>query len=66
MFIMPRPLYCDMDSVQAGLRADDLERDTYDRLQCTACGSVLKTQDDSEGIGRKRVCPDCRSEWREL
>lgn len=55
-----------MDSVQAGLRADDLERDTYDRLQCTACGSVLKTQDDSEGIGRKRVCPDCRSEWREL
>jgi predicted RNA-binding Zn-ribbon protein involved in translation (DUF1610 family) len=55
-----------MQSVRKGLRAGDLEKDTYERLTCAACGEELNTQDDPEEVGRVRVCPGCGREWREI
>jgi rRNA maturation endonuclease Nob1 len=55
-----------MDSVQKGLRAGDLERDTYERLQCTACEATLNTKDDPEEVGQIRTCPVCGGEWRRI
>jgi rRNA maturation endonuclease Nob1 len=55
-----------MESVRKGLRAGDLEKDTYERLRCTACGESLETKDDPEGVGQIRSCPECGSEWRRL
>ena len=55
-----------MDSVRKGLRAGDLEKDTYERLRCTACRTTLETRDDPDGVGQIRTCPVCGSEWRRL
>ncbi|MFB6094010.1 MAG: HVO_0758 family zinc finger protein [Halanaeroarchaeum sp.] len=55
-----------MDSVREGLRAGELERDTYDRLVCSTCGQHLKREDDPSEIFDVRRCPECDSEYREL
>jgi len=55
-----------MDSVRKGLRAGDIDKDTYDRLVCAACGSQLKTRNDPAEVGSVRVCPDCGQSWRQL
>lgn len=55
-----------MDSVRQGLRAGDLERDTFDRLSCTRCESGLRTVDDPEVVGSVKVCPKCGSRWHEV
>jgi predicted RNA-binding Zn-ribbon protein involved in translation (DUF1610 family) len=55
-----------MESVRKGLRAGDITKDTYDRLQCEACGSHLSTRDDPEEVGSVRACPDCGREWHQV
>lgn len=55
-----------MDSVRKGLRADDIEKDTYGRLVCAECEAELGTRDDPDDVGTVRACPDCGSEWRQL
>jgi hypothetical protein len=55
-----------MDSVRKGLRSGDLEKDTYERLACSACDEVLATQNDPEVVGKLRVCPECGTEWQQV
>lgn len=55
-----------MESTRKGLRAGDLEKDTYGRLRCTECEEELETKNDPEKIGKVRACPECGSEWKEV
>jgi hypothetical protein len=55
-----------MESVQKGLRAGDLEKDTYDRLICSSCEEELSRRSDDDEVGAIRACPDCETEWRQL
>ncbi|MEF8781881.1 MAG: HVO_0758 family zinc finger protein [Haloarculaceae archaeon] len=55
-----------MQSVRKGLRAGDIEKDTYERLTCTGCGEELETKNDPEEIGKIRTCPECGREWKEV
>lgn len=55
-----------MESVRKGLRNGSLEKDTYERLECAACGETLETKNDPDAIGKVRVCPSCGREWKEL
>ena len=55
-----------MKSIRAGLRAGDIEKDTYGRLSCTTCGSSLNTRKEEGTLGSVRACPDCGSEWQEI
>jgi len=55
-----------MDSVRKGLRSGDLEKDTYDRLVCAACGSELATENEPDEVFTVRACPDCGREWKRL
>lgn len=55
-----------MESVRKGLRAGDIEKDTYERLVCSPCGEQLDTTSDPDEIGKVRRCPECDTEWRQL
>jgi hypothetical protein len=55
-----------MKSVRKGLREGDLERDTYERLMCAECETVLDTKNDPDEVGTVRTCPDCGRRWQEL
>lgn len=55
-----------MDSVRKGLRAGDIEKDTYERLVCADCEEVLNTESDPDEVGKIRRCPDCGREWQQL
>jgi rRNA maturation protein Nop10 len=55
-----------MDSVRQGLRSDDIEKDTYERLSCGVCGERLKSKNDPEEVYTVRFCPECGSEWKQL
>lgn len=56
----------DMDSVRNGLRAGDLEKDTYERVLCAECNEELKTENDPDEIGSVRVCPECGRKWKQI
>ncbi|MFW5938040.1 MAG: HVO_0758 family zinc finger protein [Halanaeroarchaeum sp.] len=55
-----------MESVRKGLRAGALERDTYDRLVCSACDANLDRENDPDEIYDVRECPDCGARFKEL
>ncbi len=55
-----------MDSVRKGLRAGDIEKDTYERLNCAACEVTLETKNDPDALGTVRRCPDCGTEWQRI
>lgn len=55
-----------MKSVQKGLRAGEITKDTYDRLECANCDIQLATKNDPDDIGSVRTCPQCGQEWRQL
>lgn len=55
-----------MESVQKGLRAGDIEKDTYDRLICAECEEQLSRKDDPDEVWSLRACPNCGREWRQL
>ena len=55
-----------MRSVRKGLRAGEIEKDTYDRLTCSACGVSLAKRDDPEQLGMVRTCPECGREWEQV
>ena len=55
-----------MRSVRKGLRAGEIEKDTYDRLTCAACGVSLTTRDDPAELGMIRKCPECGREWEQV
>lgn len=55
-----------MDSVRDGLRAQDLTKDTFDRLLCAECDRPLKTRNDPDELWSIRFCPECGTEWREM
>ncbi|MFB6297044.1 MAG: HVO_0758 family zinc finger protein [Salinirussus sp.] len=55
-----------MDSVRQGLRSGEIEKDTYERLTCSACGLQLTTENEPEQIGKVRTCPECGDRWQEM
>lgn len=55
-----------MKSVRKGLRAGELEKDTYDRLVCAECEENLKTENDPDEVGSVRVCPECGKRWQQI
>jgi hypothetical protein len=55
-----------METVRKGLRNGDLERDTYERLRCTACGATLATEANPDDVGTIRTCPECDAAWQHL
>jgi DNA-directed RNA polymerase subunit RPC12/RpoP len=55
-----------MKSIRKGLRAGELEKDTYERLTCASCGKQLSTENDPDAVGRVRVCPECGRRWQEV
>jgi NAD-dependent SIR2 family protein deacetylase len=55
-----------MRSVRKGLRAGEIEKGLYDRLECTACEEKLTTENDSDLLGVIRTCPECSREWQEI
>ncbi len=55
-----------MKSVRSGLRKGEVEKDTYGRLSCAACGESLKTHNDPDEVFSVRSCPQCGSEWKVL
>lgn len=54
-----------MDSVQAGLRAQDIKKDTYERLICADCDERLDTKPDPKTEASIIVCPSCQKKWRD-
>jgi predicted RNA-binding Zn-ribbon protein involved in translation (DUF1610 family) len=55
-----------MESVRKGLRSGDIEKDVYERLTCSDCEMELKTENDPDEIGTKRVCPECGTTWKQV
>ncbi|WP_202935074.1 HVO_0758 family zinc finger protein [Halorussus amylolyticus] len=55
-----------MKSIRRGLRAGEVEKDTYGRLSCAECGQSLSTRDDEDVVGKVKSCPGCGSEWKDL
>jgi hypothetical protein len=55
-----------MKSTRKGLRDGGLTKDTYERLNCSACEAVLKKENDPEEVYSVRICPDCERRWKEL
>ncbi|MGQ4554767.1 HVO_0758 family zinc finger protein [Halobellus sp. GM3] len=55
-----------MKTTRKGLRDGELEKDTYERLICVACGQSLKTRNDPDEVFTVRRCPGCDREWKEL
>lgn len=55
-----------MQSVRKGLRAGEIEKDTYDRLHCAADGQQLGTRNDPNEVYTIRVCPECGRQWKQL
>ncbi len=55
-----------MESVRKGLRAGDIEKDTYERLACAECGEELENRQNPDNVGKLRVCPECGSEWKQV
>jgi len=55
-----------MESIRKGLRAGNIEKDTYERLVCAECEEPLDTRSDPETIGKVRQCPDCGREWEQI
>lgn len=55
-----------MQSVRKGLRAGDIGKDTYGRLECSACGTQLKKRNDPDEVGVIRYCQDCGREWQRV
>ncbi len=58
--------WASMKTTRKGLRAGELEKDTYGRLNCKECGESLKTKNDPDEVYTVRRCPDCEQEWKEL
>jgi predicted RNA-binding Zn-ribbon protein involved in translation (DUF1610 family) len=55
-----------MRSVRKGLRAGEIEKGLYDRLECVECGETLATDDDPDLLGVVRTCPECGRQWQEI
>jgi predicted RNA-binding Zn-ribbon protein involved in translation (DUF1610 family) len=55
-----------MKTTRKGLREGELEKDTYERLNCAECDKTLGTKNDPDEVFSVRVCPNCGSEWKEL
>jgi predicted RNA-binding Zn-ribbon protein involved in translation (DUF1610 family) len=55
-----------MESVRKGLRAGDIDKDTYGRLECARCSVRLGKKEDEDGVGFLHSCPDCGRVWRRM
>jgi len=55
-----------MRSVRKGLRSGEIEKDTYDRLTCAACGTQLGSREDPDQLGMVRTCPEGGREWEQV
>lgn len=56
----------DMDTVRQGLRAGDIEKDTYERLICTHCEENLGTEANPDEVGKVRACPNCGRQYKQI
>jgi NAD-dependent SIR2 family protein deacetylase len=55
-----------MRSVRKGIRAGEIRKGLYDRLECVECERTLTSDDDAEVLGIVRACPECGREWEEI
>lgn len=55
-----------MESVRKGLRAGQIDKDTYGRLECSNCDVGLTKKEDVDGMGYLHTCPDCGRVWRRV
>lgn len=55
-----------MESVRKGLRAGQIDKDTYGRLECSNCDVGLTKKEDEDGMGYLHTCPDCGRVWRRV
>ena len=55
-----------MQSTRKGLRSGELEKDTYERLNCAECEKTLGTENSPDEVYTVRICPDCGKQWKEL
>lgn len=56
----------DMETVRKGLRTDELEKDTYQRLLCTACEIAVDIENPDDEVFSIRTCPECGQQWKQL
>ncbi|MDZ7702051.1 MAG: HVO_0758 family zinc finger protein [Halobacteriales archaeon] len=55
-----------MESVRKGLRAGQLDKDTYGRLECSNCEVGLTKKEAEDDMGYLHTCPDCGRVWRRV
>lgn len=55
-----------MKSTRKGLRANELYKDNYERLNCTECEVTLKKENSDDEVFALRTCPECGKAWKEL
>jgi len=55
-----------MESVRKALRAGQIDKDTYGRLECTQCEVQLGKKEDEDGVGSLHTCPECGRVWRRV
>lgn len=55
-----------MKTIRQGVRENDLEKDTYGRYICTACGARVTRLERQGDAGQVHQCPDCGREWQRL
>lgn len=55
-----------MESVRKGLRAGQIDKDTYGRLECSNCGVRLGKKEDDDGMGFLHSCSECGRVWRRV
>jgi hypothetical protein len=55
-----------MKSVRKALRDGDLDKDTYERLNCARCEKALKTENDPDDLHQVKVCTECGRKWKQI
>ena len=55
-----------MKSVHKGLRAREITKDTYGRLQCARCEAELSKRSDDGTFGAIWCCETCSREWQQF
>jgi hypothetical protein len=55
-----------MDTIRKGLRAGDIEKDTYGRVRCSQCDISLTNESAPDEVFDIRECSECGRRWKEL
>ncbi len=66
MFLSPPRQREHVKSTRKGLREGELQKDNYERLVCTDCGTSLAKENPPDEVFSVRTCSECGREWKEL